>query len=167
MEKTIQIGEKDVRLNNNIGWTFIYRDQFGQDIIPTLMPLLASILDLFAGAVKSVGRTDNLGMDDMADLIQSDMTMEALVKLSSLEFVDFINLTWALAKNADSSIQEPKIWVRQFDEFPVDVIAPELFRMVLSGVVSSKNLERLQNALRGLGPKSTSTPSSLPESNEG
>ena len=40
MEKTINIGNKSVRLSNNVSWTMEYRDQFGQDIIPTLMPAL-------------------------------------------------------------------------------------------------------------------------------
>ena len=31
MEKVIKIGDKDVRLNNNIGWAMAYKDQFGKE----------------------------------------------------------------------------------------------------------------------------------------
>lgn len=165
MEKTIKIGDKDVKLNNNIGWAFNYRDQFGQDIIPTLMPLLGSLIDLFAGMIEATGKTDTLTMEDLGAIASSDAMAEALIKLSGLEFVDFINITWALAKAADEDIDEPRVWVRQFDSFPVDVIAPAIFEMVLKGVVSSKNLKRLQSRMSGLKP-STSTTSSSQDSIE-
>ena len=63
-----------------------------------------------------------------------------------VEFVDVvINVTWAMAKAADESIEPPKKWVRQFDEFPLDVVGPAVFDMIIKGFVSSKNLKRLEN----------------------
>ena len=47
--KTINVGNKEVRLSNNIGWTIIYRDQFGHDIVSSLTPMLAAGLDLISG----------------------------------------------------------------------------------------------------------------------
>ena len=55
MQKTIKIGDKEVILDNNIGWTMEYRNQEGKDIIPTLLPLMASMLDVFAGLIKWMG----------------------------------------------------------------------------------------------------------------
>ena len=52
MEKTVQIGNKEVHLSNNIGWAIDYRDQFGQDIIPTLLPMVAAALDLIKGLLE-------------------------------------------------------------------------------------------------------------------
>jgi len=46
MEKTINIGDKEVRLTNNVGWMMTYRDQFGSDIVMSLTPLIASGLDI-------------------------------------------------------------------------------------------------------------------------
>ena len=45
MEKVINIGEHEVKLNNNVAWTMEYRDQFGKDIVPALMPVIASMLE--------------------------------------------------------------------------------------------------------------------------
>lgn len=165
MEKTIQIGDKDIKLSNNIGWAFAYRDQFGHDIIPTLMPMLGSMIDLFAGMIEATGKTDTLTMEDLGAIASSDAMAEALIKLSGLEFIEFINITWALAKAADDNIDEPRIWVKQFDTFPVDTIAPALFDLVIRGVVSSKNWKRLQDRIAVLKP-STSTKSSSQDSTE-
>ena len=155
MEKTIQIGNKDVRLNNNIGWTIDYRDQFGQDIIPTLLPMVAAALDLIKGLLEEAEDTSNLDWKDILKVIDGDTLIDALVHLGGLEFRDFINVTWAMAKCADESIPEPRTWVRQFETFPVDVIAPAVFELVYSGIVSSKNLKRLKGIRTNLQPEAS------------
>ena len=165
MEKTIKIGKQEVRLSNNIGWALIYRDQFGQDIIPTLMPLLAGLLDIVGGLLKDK-KTDQLSLADIAELTDGDAMMNAYVHLGGVEFTDFINVTWSLAKCADDSIPEPAIWVRQFEEFPIDVIGPTVFSMIFKGVVSSKNLKRLTSLKEKIQPVLNSTQSSSQDSNE-
>ena len=55
MIKTLKIEGKEVRLDNNIDWAMIYRDQFGTDIIPALMPLFASAMDIFSELLKKTG----------------------------------------------------------------------------------------------------------------
>lgn len=168
MIKTIKIGKQDVVLDNNVGWTLIYRDQFGQDIIPSIMPMFASAMDIVSGLAKETDG-DEIELKDILKLTDGDALINALIHLGSFEFVDFVNITWALAKNADDSIPEPKIWLKQFDEFPVDVIGPEVVKLIFKGMVSSKNLKRLSRAAKAVQPKikSTSTPSSSQESNEG
>lgn len=173
MEKTIKIGDKDVRLKNNVAWTFEYRDQFGQDIIPVLMPMAAALLDIVGGMIRATGKSETEDGPDVQEILatlDTDDLMNALIHISGLEFVELLNITWSLAKCADESIPEPKIWIRQFDEFPVDVVAPAVFEMVIKGVVSSKNLKRLETLRASLRPKtssrSESTTSSSQESSE-
>ena len=77
-----------------------------------------------------------------------------------------------MAKAADENINPPKKWVRQFDSFPVDVIAPTIFEMAIKGFMSSKNLERLTSLKKSLNVTKTTQPSqsttlSSPDSNEG
>ena len=144
MEKIITIGSKEVRLNNNIGWAMIYRDQFNRDIIPALMPVLAGVLDVVSGIINETGKINNLEMEDILAVFNGDALLDAVVHLSGLEFVDLLNIIWALAKNADETIEEPRRWVKQFDEFPLDEIAPEVGELIVKGVISSKNLERLR-----------------------
>ena len=166
MEKTIKIGKKSVRLNNNISWAIAYRDQFGRDIIPTLMPLFASALDIISGLINETGKTDEIDLADLAKLANGDSLLNAAIHLGGFEFTDLICITWALAKCSDEDIPEPREWVKQFDEFPLDVIAPEVFGLIFKGVVSSKNLKRLEDLKKRIQPGSISTPSSSPDSNE-
>ena len=47
MEKTIKINSKtSLKVSNNIGWMLAYRDQFGRDIVPTLIPALTAALEI-------------------------------------------------------------------------------------------------------------------------
>ncbi len=166
MEKIINIGNKEVKLSNNVAWTMEYRDQFGKDIVPAMMPLLASLMEGLSSVVSESDGT--ITANSIADAVQG-RSMEILLPLFQVEFVDIIiNVTWAMAKAADESIEPPKRWVRQFEGFPLDVVIPEVGELVLKGFVSSKNLQRLKTAgtnLKSLQP-SVSMTSSSQDSNE-
>lgn len=143
MEKTIVIDGKDVKLNNNGAWAIEYRDQFGKDILPVMLPLVASLAEGFASILAEAGG-DDLSAMKAAEAMQG-RTMDILLPLVQVEFVDMVyNVTWALAKNADPDIPEPKKWIRQFDTFYLDEIVPEVYGMILKGFTSSKNLQRLE-----------------------
>lgn len=167
MEKIIKIGKQEVRLNNNVAWTMEYRDQFGKDIVPALMPVIASMIEGVSTIVAETGKSE-ISVSDIADAIQG-RAMEVLLPMFQVEFVDVvINVTWAMAKAADENIAPPKQWVKQFETFPLDVVAPAVYDLVLKGFVSSKNLKRLKGigaSLKNLQP-SHSTTSSSPDSNE-
>lgn len=167
MEKIINIGNKEVKLNNNVAWTMEYRDQFNKDIVPVLMPILSALTEGVASVISETG-LKNIKAEEVAEAVRG-RAMEILMPLYQVEFVDvIINSTWAMAKVNDPEIAPPKIWVRQFDEFPLDEIAPVLFEMVAKGFVSSKNLRRLKDlgrSLKNLQP-SLSTKSSSQESKE-
>ena len=172
MEKVIKIGNQEVRLSNNVSWTMEYRDQFGKDIVPALMPVLASLIE-GASTVLSDADKSEIGVADIAEALQG-RTLDIMLPMFQVEFVDvIINVTWAMAKAADETILPPKQWVRQFEEFPLDVLGPALYELVLKGFVSSKNLKRLKKIgkeLTSLQPKkqsqSRSTTSSSQDSNE-
>ena len=168
MEKIIKIGKQEVRLNNNVAWTMEYRDQFGKDIIPALMPVLASMIEGVSSVIAEAG-ADKIEIESFATAIEG-RSMDILLPMFQVEFVDtIINVTWAMAKAADENIDPPKRWVRQFETFPLDVIVPAVYELIFKGFVSSKNLKRLKNlgaSLKNLQP-SLSTTSSSPDSNEG
>ena len=167
MEKIIKIGDKEVRLNNNVAWTMEYRDQFGRDIVPALMPVLASLLE-GVSTIVTESNGQEITANNIAEAVQG-RAMEVLLPMFQVEFVDVIvNVTWAMAKAADESIEPPKKWVRQFEVFPVDVIAPAIYELVVMGFVSSKNLNRLKKigeSLKNLQPSHSMTSSSA-DSNE-
>ena len=153
MESTIKIGDKDVRVNNRAGWTITYRDQFGHDIVPTIMPLFAGALDVASGLIRETGKTENVEISDILAIADGDTLINAFIHLSGFEFVEVLNITWAMAKEADDSIADPKTWIREFETFPVDEIVPEVIKLAFKGMVSSKNLERLREITESLKKK--------------
>lgn len=168
MIRTLDIGNKEVRLSNNISWTMIYRDQFGHDIVSALTPMLAAGLDVISGFLGDVDTSQPVNAADIMKNIDGDALLDALAHLSGVEFVDLINITWAMAKAVDDSLPEPMRWVKDFDEFPVDVIAPEVAKLAFKGMVSTKNLKRLMDLKKNLQTirPLPSTPSSSQESKE-
>lgn len=167
MEKIIKIGRQEVKLNNNAAWTMEYRDQFGKDIIPAIMPVLASMLEGVSSLIVEAG-TDEIRIDTLASALEG-RSMDILLPMFQVEFVDtIINVTWAMAKAADEDIDPPKKWIRQFETFPLDIVAPAVYELIFKGFVSSKNLKRLKNlgtSLKNLQP-SHSTISSSQDSSE-
>lgn len=167
MEKIIKIGKQEVKLNNNAAWTMEYRDQFGKDIIPAIMPVLASMLEGVSSLIVEAG-TDEIRIDTLASALEG-RSMDILLPMFQVEFVDtIINVTWAMAKAADENIDPPKKWIRQFETFPLDIVAPAVYELIFKGFVSSKNLKRLKNlgtSLKNLQP-SHSTISSSQDSSE-
>ena len=144
MEKTIKIGDKEVRFNNRLGWVLTYRDQFGRDIIPTIMPLFAGLLDIVSGIIGQNGGED-ITFESVIKLTDTDALMDALIHLSGFELVEFLNIAWSMAKEADEDIPDPDTWLRSFDTFPLDIVVPEVVSMAFNGMVSSKNLTRLKS----------------------
>lgn len=151
MLKTIKLdNERTIRLSNNIGWMMEYRDQIGHDIVPDLIPLLNGAIDL-AVEINKATRNKDVTAGELLEAIGSENIQNALLDMSGLEMVDLINIVWAMAKAADDDLPEPREWVREFDSFPLDIILPAVVELLFSCMVSSKNLNRLQASLPGLG----------------
>lgn len=163
MEKTIKLDSKtSIRVSNNIEWALIYKDQFGRDVLPMLIPVANTFIELAVSVMKSTGGKaldmKNAG-ETIKDLDISDI-QSALYSLAGLEFTDILNITWAMAKAADETIEEPRVWVRSLTSFPVDAILPIIFDMNIQFLTTTKNYKRLREAVEILKPKnSTSTES--------
>ena len=146
-----------------------YRDQFGKDILPAVMPLLTSMIEGVSAVVAESTEGEKITAESIAEALQG-RTLDFMLPMYQAEFVDLVvNVTWAMAKAADENIDPPKKWVRQFEEFPLDVVGLAVFDLVLKGFVSSKNLKRLKKmgeSLKNLQPNSLSTTSSSPDSSE-
>lgn len=163
MEKTIKLDSKtSIRVSNNIEWALIYKDQFGRDVLPMLIPVANTFIELAVSVMKSTGGKA-LDMKNAGETIKDlDITdiQSALYSLAGLEFTDILNIAWAMAKAADETIEEPRVWVRSLTSFPVDAVVPVIFDMNLQFLTTTKNYKRLQAAVEALKPKnSTSTES--------
>ena len=139
MIKTVKINkEQELTLSNNLAWATIYKDQFGHDIIPDIMPLMSAAIRLIK---EMAAYTD---MNEIVKNTDIETIQETLIELCAFQFTDVLNLVWAFNKAYDENIDPPEKWVRQFDEFPLDVIVPAMFELLTKGLISSKNLKSLR-----------------------
>ena len=137
MKKVITVENQSIEVNSSMGWLFVYREQFGHDILPDILPLLDASLEALA-EIYAMGDDDTI-----LGKIDEGTIEKIMIPLSGLEVTTIVNCFWAMAKNADSSIPEPKTWVNQFDVLPLDVLAVELFSLILESSVSTKNSQSL------------------------
>lgn len=145
MIKTIKLNdEKELTLSNNLAWAMIYKDQFGHDILPDIMPIFSALTKM----LNEISKVSGQDIGDALKLIDSDALQDAMIEMCALQFTDFINLTWALAKANDDTIEPPYQWASQFDEFPLDLIGPAVFELLAKGLVSSKNLTSLRKTTK-------------------
>lgn len=152
MKKTITIDEENtLTLSNNVGWLLAYRDQFGVDIVPALVPVLNAVIEIYAEIAKQTG--DLKTAADIFTKIDTATIQGAILELSGVQITDLVNVVWAMAKSADDTIDEPRTWVRQFETFPLDVIAPAVLELAVRGLISGKNSTRLLDALKVVEPK--------------
>lgn len=143
MKKTIKLYKDcELTLSNNAGWLYEYREQFGHDIVPDIMPIISAVFK----ALKELSTQNGKPVTEVIKSLDGDVIEDALIELAGLQSVDLINIVWAMAKCADDEIDEPRKWIRQFETFPLDVIVPKVWSLVLEGFVSSKNLKSLNGA---------------------
>lgn len=157
MVKTLDLGGgRELTLTNDISWMMEYRDQFGQDIVPVLMPILLGITQTMGALVEEVGDMKKLNTKAFFRVMGSEAMMDIALKLSTFEIVDVLNITWAMAKAADESIPEPKKWIKglggeDHEETPLaDVIIPAVVDLAIRGVMRPKNWERLTENLSSI-----------------
>ena len=149
MIKSLSIDNNhSIDVNSSIGWLLIYRETFGRDILPDIMPVIDAVI---TGAVDILEETDgDYSTKAIVKAMGSGAMSNTMTSISTLEFVTIIKILWAMAKNADNTIPDVYKWASQFDVFPLDEIAPELFKLLTESMVSSKNLKRLENLMHDL-----------------
>lgn len=115
MEKTIEIDGKKVKFKTTGATPLRYKAQFGRDFFKEILKM-ASLKEL------ENKNKEEISMED----------------LEGLDFEVFYNISWVMAKTADSSISDPLTWLDEFDEFPMLDIIPELADMILASLQSKK-----------------------------
>lgn len=146
MIKTIEFEGQKVELNTSAGWLFVYRNRFGHDIFPDLMPIIESVVGAIATMLEN-GEAE-VTPDGIKNLMNDDTITDAFIKLAGMEITTVYQVLWAMAYNADKSIGGPEDFFNGFEKFPLDVVIPELFTAIVESSVSSKNGERLLNGLK-------------------
>lgn len=135
-------GDHSIVLNSSMGWLLLYREYYGHDILPDLLPALETILHMIGNTIDALeGDT----MEDIVKAVTADDVIDGVfIDLSGLEVSTLLNIFWAMAKNEDPSIASPKEFFDQFEVFALDEVAPKMFDQILKSCISSKNLKRLK-----------------------
>lgn len=155
MIKTISMENgQSFEINSSFGWLYIFQEQFGYDVLPLLMPMLEAGLKAVGIAVQ--GATEKDGIDTMRALANFDdeSISEIMTSFAGLQLTTLLNIVWAMAKNANDNISEPKVFYNSFDEFPSDLVIPEVIKQVVNTNISKKNRAKL--ALRAKEIRKTS-----------
>lgn len=129
MKKTITIdGKKAFKINTSNRWLRIYRDTFGHDILPDLVPIIDTCLEVIAGAFAD--------RDIDIDKIEEE--------IYALEIVTLNNVVWALAKNADENIPDIEEWEDSFDKWTYDELVPQIAETLAQTYITEKKLKLLK-----------------------
>ena len=163
MIRTIEFDGQAIEVNSSAGWLFAYRNRFGHDILPDLMPIIESVLGAIASLIEESNGEANA--ETIRKAMNDDMLVDAFVKMAGMELTTVYQILWAMAYNADKSIKGPEEYFNGFDALPLDIIAPELFTAIVESSVSSKNAKRLLGGLKTLR-RSESTLSTSQEPSE-
>lgn len=174
MIKEFNLEGKRIEVNASLGWLYEFRDRFGHDILPVLMPAVESVLAAIAGVLEDTGRplADSKGeinAEVLAAAFNNESLVDAFIKLSGMEVKTVTDIFWALAKNADDSIPGPKEFLNSFEVFPMDQILPGMLSVIVESSVSSKKAKRLLTQIETATNKTRSISTSSPsqESIEG
>ena len=150
MIREIRIEDKKIEIDSSAGWLYEYRDRFGHDILPDIMPIIESVLAAGISVLQESGGEVN--EKTIMDALNNDALVEAFIKVSGMETLTIFNIFWAMAYNANDKIQRPKEFFNQFERFPLDIVVPALFYTIIDSSISSKNSERLLTRLREMSP---------------
>lgn len=146
MIKRLEIEGKPVELNSSAGWLYVYRNQFGRDILPDVMPMIESFLTLAIDVMKSNGDGE-LDIDTMIQFADEDRLDDIFARFAGMETITLLGIFWALAKNANKSIKQPEEFFNDFEILPLDEIIPEVFHLIIESSLSSKNSKSLLDQL--------------------
>lgn len=128
---------QSIELSSSLGWLITYKEQFGHDILPDIMPLIES------GLTASIKILQTGSGGDLINSIDDEILTDAFINLSGLELTTILQIVWAMAKKADPDIDGPEDYFDQFERFPVDIILPVVVKLIVNSMVSSKNAKRL------------------------
>ena len=146
MKKTIKIDdEQKFEINSSSGWLYAYQERFGHDVLPVLLPAAEALLQTMADLMKD-SKSDNVA--DILAAADEETISNAFITLSGMQLTTVTNIVWAMAKNANDSIESPREWLNSFDVFPWDIVVPQVLSAALEACISKKKFEKLKETIK-------------------
>ena len=151
MIKTINLGNgQSLEINSSGGWLYVFQEQFGFDVLPLLMPALEAGLKAVGIAVQGADGKDKIEAAQMLANFDDENINEIMMSFSGLQLTTLLNIVWAMAKNANDNIPEPKVFYNSFDEFPSDLVIPEVVRQIINTTISKKNRVKIAARMKAM-----------------
>lgn len=119
MEKTLKIGNNEVKMKSTAGTMMRYRNNFNRDFIKDLMALQK----------KLTNKIDNG------------------TEFEAIDLDIFEKIAWCMAKTADNTIPDIENWLDQFDTFDIMQVLPEIMELLVANmeqINSKKKIEETQ-----------------------
>lgn len=149
MRRTVELGEHSVELNSSAGWLYIYRNNFGRDILPDIMPMLQGLLTLMVDFMNETGNGE-VTVGNLVEYADEEKIDNLAATFSGLETITILNIFWSMAKNADPSIPDPQKFFSEIECLALDVMIPQMLELIIQSSVSSKNSTSLLNQFKSL-----------------
>lgn len=154
MIKTIYLNEgQPVEIDTSMGWFIRYRETFGNDILPDLLPILEAITLAAIDLLDEAESAENIGIDTVLDALRSGTLVNAIAMLGGLETTTLLQIVWSMHKEANEGAPGFKAWTKTVPAFYFDEVAPELFWAISDTVVSKKNMDKLKSKLKKEAPE--------------
>lgn len=151
MIKTINLGNgQSLEINSSGGWLYVFQEQFGFDVLPLLIPALEAGLKAVGIAVQGADGKDKIEAAQMLANFDDENINEIMMSFSGLQLTTLLNIVWAMAKNANDNIPEPKVFYNSFDEFPSDLVIPEVVRQIINTTISKKNRVKIAARMKAM-----------------
>ena len=162
MIKTIKINNQPVGINSSMGWIYTFKETFGYDVLPVILPAIEAGIDIIVKTASNLETDDltQLKAQELMRAIDGDVMSDTSMLLAGFQLTTITDITWALAKNADDTIPEPKEWLNGFDTFEADEILPEVLGAIIESSMSKKKAAALLKKLK----KAKTSPSQSTES---
>lgn len=141
MEKIINIGGKDVKFKFTLSAFYIFKNQFSYDAMNKIVPTIGEILsNLDFSIFEAYEEKEEENKEALTGGEVLNAVGRTLESTYNFEMVDFLNLLWAFAKNANGELPNPEIWFSTFDEFPIIDVMREFVPALLESLGSKKKL---------------------------
>lgn len=115
MEKTLNIGGKEIKMKSTAGTMMRYRNNFNRDFIKDLIKLQTKL----------------------NDKIEKGQEFEAL------DLDIFEKIAWCMAKTADNNIPEIENWLDEFDTFDIMQVLPEIMSLLIANMEQINDKKKL------------------------
>lgn len=143
--------DEKLTLNSSAGWLYIYKEQFGHDILPDLLPVLEAALESVGKVTEQVLEKEEPTQGDyIMAMVKSEVIDDIILAGMGAELTTVLNIIWAMAKNADQTTYSPIDFYNQYENIEFDKLLPDVFKQILQSLTSKKKLLKAKANLKKL-----------------